>query len=67
MQTRVGEVIAWRNMFWALSDAMCANPDEWVNGALLPNLDYGLAYRWFMTIGYPRVREIIMQDLGSAR
>src|SRR6266481_4121990 len=26
----------------------------------------GLAYRWFMTTGYPRVKEIIQQDLGSA-
>ncbi|MBN9797465.1 MULTISPECIES: 4-hydroxyphenylacetate 3-hydroxylase family protein [Pseudonocardia] len=66
VQTRVGEVIAWRNMFWALSDAMCANPDEWVGGAKLPKLDYGLAYRWFMTLGYPRVKEIIMQDLGAS-
>jgi 4-hydroxyphenylacetate 3-monooxygenase len=65
IQTRVGEVIGWRNMFWALSDAMAANPDEWKNGAVLPHLDYGLAYRWFMTLGYPRIREIIMQDLGS--
>jgi 4-hydroxyphenylacetate 3-monooxygenase len=66
IQARVGEVIGWRNMFWALSDAMAARPDEWIHGAVLPHLDYGLAYRWFMTIGYPRVREIIMQDLGSA-
>ncbi|GAA1214201.1 4-hydroxyphenylacetate 3-hydroxylase family protein [Prauserella alba] len=65
IQTRVGEVIGWRNMFWALSDAMAANPDQWVDGAVLPHLDYGLAYRWFMTVGYPRIREIIMQDLGS--
>ncbi|NKQ54496.1 Pyoverdin chromophore biosynthetic protein pvcC [Amycolatopsis sp. K13G38] len=65
IQTRVGEVIGWRNMFWALSDAMAAKPDEWIDGAVLPHLDYGLAYRWFMTVGYPRVREIIMQDLGS--
>ncbi len=65
IQTRVGEVIGWRNMFWALSDAMAANPDDWVDGAKLPHLDYGLAYRWFMTLGYPRIREIIMQDLGS--
>ncbi|MDQ0379757.1 4-hydroxyphenylacetate 3-monooxygenase [Amycolatopsis thermophila] len=65
IQTRVGEVIGWRNMFWALSDAMAANPDSWIDGAVLPHLDYGLAYRWFMTVGYPRVREIIMQDLGS--
>jgi 4-hydroxyphenylacetate 3-monooxygenase len=66
IQARAGEVIGWRNLFWALSDAMAAKPDEWIAGAVLPHLDYGLAYRWFMTIGYPRVREIIMQDLGSA-
>jgi 4-hydroxyphenylacetate 3-monooxygenase len=66
IQARAGEVIGWRNLFWALSDAMAARPDEWIHGAVLPHLDYGLAYRWFMTVGYPRVREIIMQDLGSA-
>ena len=66
IQSRVGEVIGWRNMFWALSDAMAAKPDEWIDGAVLPHLDYGLAYRWFMTVGYPRVREIILQDLGAA-
>jgi 4-hydroxyphenylacetate 3-monooxygenase len=66
IQSRVGEVIGWRNLFWAISDAMAARPDNWIDGAVLPHLDYGLAYRWFMTVGYPRVREIIMQDLGSA-
>ncbi|WP_436393724.1 4-hydroxyphenylacetate 3-hydroxylase family protein [Amycolatopsis sp. MEPSY49] len=66
IQTRIGEVLAWRNLFWGLSDAMALNPDPWKDGALLPKLDYGMAYRWFMTIGYPRVREIIHQDLGSA-
>ncbi len=66
IQTRIGEVISWRNLFWALSDAMAANPTEWKDGTLLPNVNYGMAYRWFMTVGYPRVREIIMQDLGSS-
>jgi 4-hydroxyphenylacetate 3-monooxygenase len=65
VQTRVGEVIGWRNLFWAISDAMARNPDEWVNGSLLPKLDYGLVYRLFMIQGYPRVKEIIQQDVAS--
>lgn len=66
VQTRVGEVLAWRNMMWALTDSMAHNPEPWVDGTVLPNANAGLAYRWFMTIGYPRVKEIIEQDLGSA-
>jgi 4-hydroxyphenylacetate 3-monooxygenase len=65
VQSRLGEVLAWRNMFWALSDAAARNPVEWNNGAVLPNPAYGLAYRWFMQIGYPRVKEIIQQDIAS--
>ncbi|WP_066947053.1 4-hydroxyphenylacetate 3-hydroxylase N-terminal domain-containing protein [Streptomyces lushanensis] len=65
IQSRIGEVLAWRNMFWALSDAAARNPQEWKNGALLPRLEYGMAYRWFMTVGYPRIKEIILQDVAS--
>jgi hypothetical protein len=28
---RVGEVIGWRNLFWALSDAMAARPNGWTS------------------------------------
>jgi 4-hydroxyphenylacetate 3-monooxygenase len=66
VRARMGEVLAWRNMMWALTDAMARNPDPWIGGTVLPNLNAGLAYRWFMTVGYPRVKEIIQQDLGSA-
>jgi 4-hydroxyphenylacetate 3-monooxygenase len=66
VQTRLGEVLAWRNMMWALTDSMAHNPDPWIEDTVLPNANAGLAYRWFMTIGYPRVKEIIQQDLGSA-
>jgi two-component FAD-dependent monooxygenase len=37
----------------------------WKNGAVLPNPQYGMAYRWFMQIGYPRIREIVLQDVAS--
>jgi 4-hydroxyphenylacetate 3-monooxygenase len=66
VQTRLGEVLAWRNMMWALTDAMAHNPDPWIDDTVLPNANAGLAYRWFMTVGYPRVKEIVEQDLGSA-
>ena len=66
VQTRLGEVLAWRNMMWALTDSMVNNPDPSIDGAILPNANGALAYRWFMSLGYPRVKEIIKQELGSA-
>lgn len=65
VQSRIGEVLAWRTMMWALTDSMVHNPDPWVGDAVQPNVNSGLAYRWFMTVGYPRVKEIIQQDLGA--
>ncbi|MFJ9829548.1 4-hydroxyphenylacetate 3-hydroxylase N-terminal domain-containing protein [Streptomyces sp. NPDC101160] len=65
VQSRLGEVLAWRNLFWGLSDAAARNPVAWKNGALLPNPEYGMAYRWFMQIGYPRIKEIVQQDVAS--
>jgi aromatic ring hydroxylase len=38
----------------------------WRDGALLPNPQYGQAYRWFTQIGYARIREIVLQDVASA-
>src|ERR1051326_3063086 len=65
VQARLGEVLAWRNLFWGLSDAAARNPVPWTNGAVLPNPQYGMAYRWFMQLGYPRIRELVLQDVAS--
>ncbi len=46
-QAMLGEVIAWRNLFWSLSDCMVNNPQKWVGDALLPNLQAALSYRVF--------------------
>lgn len=59
VQAQIGEVIAYRNMFWALSDAMALNPQPSANGTVIPNIDYGLAYRVFMSDGWPRIKDII--------
>ncbi len=65
VQVAVGEVLVWRDLFWAFSDAMAKSPELWVHNTLQPNFSYALSYRAILTIAYPRVREIIMQTLGS--
>ncbi len=48
----LGEIIAWRNLFWAMSDAMAMNPVPWVGGAVLPNAQSGTSYRVFAGDAY---------------
>lgn len=59
VQVNIGEVIAIRNLFWGLSDAMALNPTNGSNGTVLPNLEYGMAYRVFAPVAWPRVKDII--------
>jgi 4-hydroxyphenylacetate 3-monooxygenase len=66
VQASVGEVIAWRNLFWALTDAMARNTIPWTEGYVLPNLEAGLAYRVMASIAYPKIKEIIENTLASA-
>src|SRR5947199_169656 len=65
VQASVGEAIAWRNLFWGLSDAMARAPVRWVGDTVLPNPEYAQAYRVFSTVAYPRVKELIEGILAS--
>ena len=38
----------------------------WTEGYVLPNLDYGLAYRVMASLAYPKIKEIIENTLASA-
>ncbi|TLZ74988.1 MAG: Pyoverdin chromophore biosynthetic protein pvcC, partial [Methanobacteriota archaeon] len=58
VQASVGEAIAWRNLFWGLSDAMARTPAPWAGDTVLPNPEYAQAYRVFSTVAYPRVKEL---------
>src|SRR5256885_10768331 len=64
-QVRVGEVIAYRNLFWSLSEAMARNPSPWVNGAVLPNYDASTAYHVFGATFYPIVKNLTEQSVAS--
>jgi 4-hydroxyphenylacetate 3-monooxygenase len=65
-QAMLGEVIAWRNLFWAISDAMAFNPVPWTNGAVLPNAQAGTSYRVFAGEAYGRIKEIVEKIVASA-
>jgi 4-hydroxyphenylacetate 3-monooxygenase len=65
-QALLGEVVAWRNLFWSLSNAMATNPDPWKNGAVLPELKAALAYRVFAPDAYPRIKDIVERTATSS-
>jgi aromatic ring hydroxylase len=65
-QVRLGEVIAYRNLFWSLTEAMARNAKPWVNGAVLPDIEAGTAYHVFAQTAYPIVKNLIEQSLGSS-
>jgi 4-hydroxyphenylacetate 3-monooxygenase len=65
-QAMLGEIIAWRNLFWALTDAMALNPTPWVDGAVLPNAQSGASYRVFAGDAYGRIKEIVEKIIASA-
>jgi 4-hydroxyphenylacetate 3-monooxygenase len=65
-QAMLGEVIAWRNLFWAVSDAICMNPTPWTDGSVSPNAQSGASYRVFAGDAYGRVKEIVEKIVASA-
>ena len=65
VQANVGEVLAWRNMFWALTEAMVRDPRPWKGDYLLPNMDPGNAYQILATIAYSKIKYIIEQTVAS--
>jgi 4-hydroxyphenylacetate 3-monooxygenase len=65
-QAMLGEIIAWRNLFWAISDAMATNPMPWVGDTVLPNAQSGSSYRVFAGDAYGRVKEIVDKIVASS-
>ena len=66
VQTRVGELVCLRNLFWTCVDSMVDNPVAWADGTCVPNPDAASVYRLMMTQAYPRAKEIFEQDVASA-
>lgn len=65
-QAMLGEIVAYRNLFWALTDAMAGNATPWVGDTVLPNMQAGSAYRVFAGEAYGRVKEIVEKIVASS-
>jgi amino acid adenylation domain-containing protein len=64
VQVNVGEVLNWRHLMWALSDAMARTVTPH-NGAVLPSLDYMMAFRMMGAMVYPKIKEIVHNIVAS--
>ncbi|HWK60276.1 MAG TPA: 4-hydroxyphenylacetate 3-hydroxylase N-terminal domain-containing protein [Eoetvoesiella sp.] len=64
VQSKLGEVIAWRNTFWALSDAMAKSSQPW-NGMIRPDAHFAGAYRVMNQLAMPKIKNIIEEIVAS--
>lgn len=65
-QALLGEAVAWRHLFWSLSDAMASNPDKWAGDAVLPQMQAALSYRVMAPDAYPRIKDIVERTATSS-
>lgn len=65
VQAALGEVVAWRNLFWSLSDAMSAEARPWVNGAYLPDAQAMNTYRVMAPMAWAKIKHIIECNVAS--
>jgi aromatic ring hydroxylase len=65
VQSRLGEILAYRNVFWAMVHSMVENPYQWPDGTVTPNGETAMAFRVLATSIYPKIKEIFFKDLGS--
>lgn len=66
VQAQLGEVIAWRNLVWALTSAMALDPQPGPGGSVIPKLEYASSARLFATLSWPKVKEIFELVLGGS-
>lgn len=65
---QLGEVVAWRNLFWSLTDAMIGAPelqDKWSKQALLPSNQAQQVYRVMAPMAFSKIKQIIEHTVAS--
>jgi aromatic ring hydroxylase len=66
VQAKLGELVGWRNLIWALTAALCHEPMEGPGGSVVPKLEYATLIRLFGTMAVPQARALFAEILGGA-
>jgi 4-hydroxyphenylacetate 3-monooxygenase len=66
VQSRIGELITYRHLFWSLVSAMVNGAEKHADGTYLPNIAACQAYRVMAPTLYPKIRDIFQKDVASA-
>jgi 4-hydroxyphenylacetate 3-monooxygenase len=66
VQSRIGELITYRHLFWSLVSAMVNSAEKWSDGTYVPNVNAATVYRVMGAAIYPKVRDIFQKDIASA-
>ena len=65
VQATLGELVGWRNLIWALTTALCHEPQPGPGGSVVPKLEYADADpRSSARRPWPRSRAIFADDPG---
>lgn len=66
VQAAAGELIAMRDLLWALSTAMAADPEPGIGNTVIPRIQTAAANRLYMTNAWDRVRALFESILAGA-
>jgi aromatic ring hydroxylase len=66
VEANIGEVIAWRNAFWGLSDAMAKSPEPWAGEFVLPGAQPAAAYQVLAPEAYVQIKHMIEKTVASS-
>jgi aromatic ring hydroxylase len=66
VQAKLGELVGWRNLMWALTSALCHETQPGPGGSVVPKLEYAVLIRLFGTQAVPKARELFTELLGGA-
>jgi 4-hydroxyphenylacetate 3-monooxygenase len=66
VETKFGELVGWRNLMWALTDALCHDPMEGPGGSVVPRIEFAALVRLFGTMAFPKARSLFAEILGGS-